>query len=127
MLKLKIFIVLSFIILTAVNSNAQSDKRIKFKRGESSATLSGGAPRGETAGYLVGASKNQTMIVSIASVENNAVFQIKDLNTGYFLPGAGEYDDASSWEGTLPSKGDYRIIVGSTRDGTEYTLIVTIH
>jgi hypothetical protein len=127
MLKIKILFLLLIFCAAAINTSAQSDKRIKFKRGESSATVSGGAPRGETAGYLVGASKNQTLIVSIASVENNAVFQIKDLNTGYFLPGAGEYDDASSWEGTIPSKGDYRIIVGSTRGGTEYTLIITIH
>jgi hypothetical protein len=127
MLRIKILFILLIFCGAAINTSAQSDKRIKFKRGESSATLSGGAPRGETAGYLVGASKNQTMIISIASVENNAVFQVKDLNTGYFLPGAGEYDDATSWEGILPSKGDYRIIVGSTRGGTEYTLIVTIH
>jgi hypothetical protein len=127
MFKLKFLIVLLFITVMAVNTSAQSDKRIKFKRGESSATVSGGVPRGETKGYLAGASKNQTMIVSIASVESNAVFRIKDLKTGYFLPGAGEYDDATSWEGALPSDGDYRIIVGSTRGGTEYTLIVTIH
>lgn len=127
MLKTKIFFILLFICAAAINTSAQSDKRIKFKRGESSATVSGGVPRGETKGYLAGASKNQTMIISIASVENNAVFQVKDMSTEYFLPGAGEYDDASSWEGTLPSEGDYRIIVGSTRGGTEYTMIVTIH
>jgi hypothetical protein len=126
-MKLKILIVLLFAFIAVMNTTAQSDKRIKFKKGESSATVSGGAARGETMGYLVKASKEQTMIVSIASVENNAVFQIKDLNTGYYLSGAGELDDASSWEGTLPSSGDYRIIVGSTRGGTEYTLIVTIH
>ena len=127
MQKIKILLALLVLCAAVINTSAQSDKRIKFKRGESSATVSGGAPRGETVGYLVGASKNQTMIISVASVENNAVFQVKDLSTGYFLPGAGEYDDATSWEGTLPSEGDYRIIVGSTRGGTEYTLIVTIH
>ena len=36
------------------------------------------------------------MKVSLASVENNAVFQIKDLSTGYYLNNAGELDDAVS-------------------------------
>jgi hypothetical protein len=126
-MKLKILIALLFVFIAVMNIAAQSDKRIKFKKGESSATVSGGAPLGETSGYLVKAAQNQTMKVSIASVENNAVFMIKDLNTGYLLNGAGELDDATSWEGVLPSNGDYRIIVGSTRGGTEYTLIVTVH
>jgi hypothetical protein len=126
-MKLKILIVFLFALVAVMNTSAQSDKRIKFKKGESSATVSGGAPRGETSGYLVKASKDQTMIVSVASVENNAVIMIKDLSTGHLLNGAGDLDDATSWEGVLPSSGDYRIIVGSTRGGAEYTLIVTIH
>lgn len=126
-MKLKVLLVLLFAFIAVMNTSAQSDKRIKFKKGESSATVSGGAPRGETTGYLVKASKNQTMKVSIASIENNAVFMIKNLSTGYLLTGAGDLDDATSWEGVLPSDGDYRIIVGSTRGGAEYTLIVTIH
>jgi hypothetical protein len=108
-------------------SNAQvTNKRIKFKKGESSATIEGGVIRGERDTYLVGASKNQTMIVTIMSIEDNAVFQIVDRGTGYYLEGAGELDDAKRWEGTLPSKGDYEIIVGGTRGNAEYTLKVFI-
>ena len=112
---------------TSAQTDNQEDKRIRFKSGESSATVTGGVPRGETVSYILKGKKNQTMTVKVSSTESNAVFKIKNRTTGYFLPGAGEYDDASSWEGTLPSDGDYRIIVGSTRGGTEYTLIVTIH
>lgn len=108
-------------------SNAQvTNKRIKFKRGESSATIEGGVIRGERDTYLVGANKNQTMIVTIMSIEDNAVFQIVDRETGYYLEGAGELDDAKRWEGSLPSKGDYEIIVGGTRGNAEYTLKVFI-
>lgn len=108
-------------------SNAQvTNKRIKFKKGESSATIEGGVIRGERDTYLVGANKNQTMIVTIMSIEDNAVFQIVDRETGYYLEGAGELDDAKRWEGTLPSKGDYEIIVGGTRGNAEYTLKVFI-
>ncbi|MBE2218570.1 MAG: hypothetical protein IAE90_10220 [Ignavibacteria bacterium] len=108
-------------------SNAQvTNKRIKFKKGESSATIEGGVIRGERDTYLVGANKNQTMIVTIMSIEDNAVFQIVDRETGYYLDGAGELDDAKRWEGTLPSKGDYEIVVGGTRGNAEYTLKVFI-
>lgn len=108
-------------------SNAQvTNKRIKFKKGESSATIEGGVIRGERDTYLVGANKNQTMVVTIMSIEDNAVFQIVDRETGYYLEGAGELDDAKRWEGTLQSKGDYEIIVGGTRGNAEYTLKVFI-
>ncbi len=113
--------------VTFAQTDNQDDKRIKFKKGESSATVTGAAPRGETVNYVLKAAKDQSMKISIASVENNAVFQVKDLSTGYYLTNAGELDDATSWEGTLPSDGEYRIIVGSTRGGTEYTLKVTIY
>ncbi len=130
-MKTKILFVILFTCAAFTSISAQTDnspdKKIKFKRGESSATIKGAAIRGEVINYILKAGKEQTMKVSIASVENNAVFQVKDLSTGYYLTNAGELDDATSWEGTLPSDGEYRIIVGSTRGGTEYTLIVTIH
>ena len=66
------------------------------------------------------------MVVTIMSVEDNAVFQIINKKTGNYLPGAEDGTDIKRWEGYLPSTGDYKIIVGSTRGGTEYTLKVTI-
>jgi len=66
------------------------------------------------------------MIVTIMSIEDNAVFRIVDRETGYYLDGAGELDDSKRWEGSLPSKGDYEIIVGGTWGNAEYTLKVFI-
>ncbi|HAX47857.1 MAG TPA: hypothetical protein PK605_08035 [Ignavibacteria bacterium] len=127
MKKLNMLLVLLFVFSSTVGINSQvNDKRIKFKKGESSATVEGGVIRGERDTYLVGANKNQYMIVTIMSIEDNAVFQIVDTETGYYLEGAGEIDDAKRWEGSLPSKGDYRIVVGGTRGNAEYTLKVYI-
>lgn len=127
MKKLNILLVLLFVFGLTLSSNSQvTDKRIKFKKGESSATVEGGVIRGDRDTYLVGANKNQYMIVTIMSIEDNAVFQIVDRETGYYLDGAGDLDDAKRWEGNLPSKGDYRIIVGGTRGNAEYTLKVFI-
>lgn len=127
MKKINIVLLLLFIIASAVSVNAQvNNKRIKFKKGESSATIEGGVIRGERDTYLVGANKNQYMVVTVMSIENNAVFQLVDRETGYYLSGAGDYDDAMRWEGYLPSTGDYEIIVGGTRGNAEYTLKVFI-
>ncbi len=127
MKKINIVLLLLFILASAVSVNAQvNNKRIKFKKGESSATIEGGVIRGERDTYLVGANKNQYMVVTVMSIENNAVFQLVDRETGYYLSGAGDYDDAMRWEGYLPSTGDYEIIVGGTRGNAEYTLKVFI-
>mgnify|MGYP006330794903 FL=1 len=66
------------------------------------------------------------MVVTISSTEDNAVFRIKDRSSRYYLDGAGEIDDAMKWEGTLPSDGEYKIIIGGTRGNAEYTLTVSI-
>lgn len=127
MKKINILLVLLFVLGLTLSSNSQvNNKRIKFKKGENSATIDGGVIRSESDTYLVGANKNQTMVVTIMSVENNAVFRIIDRETGYYLDGAGEFDDAMRWEGSLPTKGDYQIIVGGTRGNAEYTLKVFI-
>ncbi len=127
MKKLNILLVLLMIFAAAgINSQVNDDKRIKFQKGESSATVAGSVIRGEENSYVLNAGKNQKMVVVITSTEDNAVFRIKDRSSRYYLDGAGEIDDAKNWEGLLPSSGEYRIIVGGTRGNAEYTLKVFI-
>ena len=114
------------IVLTFISLNTNSQERIKFPKGESSATVEGGVERGGSYYYLVKASRDQWMVVTIMSVEDNAVFQIINKKTGEFLPGAEDGTDIKRWEGYLPNSGDYKIVVGSIRGGSEYTLKVTI-
>ncbi len=127
MKKLNILMGLLFIFaVTAGVSSQESEKQIKFKKGESSATIAGSVIRGEENSYVLNAGKNQKMVVVITSTEDNAVFRIKDRSSRYYLDGAGEIDDAKNWEGILPSSGEYKIIVGGTRGNAEYTLKVFI-
>jgi len=59
MKKLNILLVLLFVFGLTLSSNSQvTNKRIKFKKGESSATIEGGVIRGDRDTYLVGANKN---------------------------------------------------------------------
>ena len=127
MKKLNVLLVLLMIFAAAgINSQVNDDKRIKFKKGESSATIAGSVIRGEETSYVLNANRNQKMVVMISSTEDNAVFRIKDRSSRYYLDGAGEIDDAKKWEGTLPSDGEYKIIIGGTRGNAEYTLTISI-
>lgn len=122
-----VLVFIALVTLISVSSVSQvNNKRIKFRKGESSATIESGIARGESDSYLVGASRDQYMVVTIISVEDNAVFQIVDRKTGDYLPGTEEGVDARRFEGYLPSTGDYKIIIGSTRGGADYTLKVSI-
>lgn len=100
-------------------------RRIRFASGAVSATVEDAVVRGTRDTYLVGASKGQTMTVKIASLENNAVFELKAPPNK-----AGQRrtlkPEAISWTGTLPQTGDYQIIVGGTRGNASYKLQVTI-
>lgn len=100
-------------------------KRIKFAKGKSSATLSGGVIRGDRDTYILGAKAGQRMTVRITALENNAVFQIEGPR-GEYLAGAGEGDDATRITVSLPASGDYRITVGGTRGNASYRLTVSI-
>lgn len=101
-------------------------QRIKFARGETSASVSGAVIRGDRDTYLVGGREGQKMSVKVSSTEKNAVFQIRDAASGRFLSGANEGDDATEWSDPLPTTGDYEIIVGGTRGNAEYKLSVSI-
>lgn len=97
---------------------------VKFRKGRSSATYKNAVIRGERNTYVLGAAAGQQMSVSISSLEDNAVFQIRGPN-GY-LPGAGPGTDRKSWSGQLPANGKYRVIVGGTRGNATYTVTFSI-
>lgn len=122
------------LVLVAAALPAAAQTPLRFARGASSAEVAGAVARGETAAYTVGARAGQHMTVRIASAEGNAVFQLyapgaklgPEGVSGTALPGAGEAEDARSWEGTLPANGTYLLVVGAARGGASYRLDVLI-
>lgn len=128
-MKLRILAIFSLMVFalasTGITSAEGVRKRLKFAKGSSSATVSGAVVRGDSDTFIVGAREGQTMSVNITSLEDNAVFQVREAN-GDYLEDAGEGDDATSWSGDLPSTGDYEIIVGGTRGNASYKLTVSI-
>jgi hypothetical protein len=100
-------------------------RRIKFPRGSSGVTMKGNVIRGDRDVYYLKAGKGQQMKVMITAEEDNAVFQLYT-PTGKALKGAGDLDDATQWNGTLPLAGDYKIVVGGTRGNASYSLSVEV-
>lgn len=104
-------------ILIAQQSRTQ---RIQFRRGTNSASVQNAVVRGTRDNYLLNARARQTINVSISSVENNAVFDIIAPN------GQTIKAETTSFSGSLPATGDYKIVVGGTRGNATYTLQVSI-
>jgi hypothetical protein len=85
-------------------------ERLQFKRGASSATVTGTLKGDQTVDYLVGASKGQSANVSLATNNTATYFNI-------LAPGQNEVAffngsvNGNQFEGVLPETGDYRIRV----------------
>ena len=113
---------------------------VRFAPGAFSSELTGGIPRGEIACFTIGAGAGQKLSVTqTPGPDNNIVFQIyqpgwkitRDRDgiydmAGTALRGAAPGEDTATWSGTLPAKGNYLIVVGTTRGGGGYQIRVEI-
>jgi hypothetical protein len=117
------------LILSILFSSFAMAKGVKqnvvFPKGQHGTTIGGSVIRGDQDTYILRAKAGQTMTVNITAPENNAAFVIYQPNRKT-LPKAGEGDDANTWVGTLPTKGEYRIVVGGTRGNADYSLTIDI-
>lgn len=120
--------IIAVILLASVGSVFAKGvtKKVRFPRGSTSTNVVGTVVRGDRDRYIVGARAGQKLVVSIASLDNNAVFQIYLPGGKRALSGAGEMDDATRWNGQLPDSGNYVIVVGGARGNAEYDLAIDI-
>ena len=104
------------------NTSQQSPpETVTFQPGASSATLSDAVVRGDRKTYALGAQNGQQMDVSITSLEDNAVFDIIAPN-GVVLSREQIQDSL-----TLPSSGEYQVVVGGTRGNATFDLTIAIN
>lgn len=109
-------------------SRAEDKKPIAFARGADSASLKGDVQGMDRDIYPLTAKAGQTLKVSVKNRLKLVLFHIQlPGKAEQYLPGAGEEDDATQWQGILPVSGTYKIIVGAMRGkDTTYTLDVQI-
>ena len=125
--KLRAALLVALLLVASSSAPAKGvNRKVRFARGSTSTTIDGAVARGDRDRYTVGAKAGQRMTVRVHSLENNAVFQIYRPGAKRTLAGAGEGEDATTWEGELPATGNYVIVVGGTRGGAEYSLSVSI-
>ena len=103
------------------NGSAVTAERIVFRPGEFSAFLSGAAELGEGATYVLGAAEGQSLILTLSSVEDNAVY---DLFSPSGAPLATEQTEGAI---AVREGGDHQIVVGGTGGNATYDLEVSIY
>jgi hypothetical protein len=94
--------------------------RVKFRRGNNSATMKGNVSLGFPDTYILGASAGQTMTVQLSAPKKSAAFMI--MGPGY----TSIVDNVTQWTGALPDSGDYTITVDAMKGKTTYTLTMAI-
>ena len=87
-------------------------------------TVSGGVVTGTVNGYLIGASGGQQMAITLVSP--NAVWELYAPDDTFldFQLGVGPGDPG--WILTLPSNGDYLLVISSNGGNASYDLTVEI-
>ena len=117
-----------FCLLCPDPSRAEDKLPITFARGSDSASFKGDVQGLDRDIYPITAKAGQTMKVTVKNRLKLVLFHIQlPGKAEKYLPGAGEDDDATTWEGTLPVSGTYKIIVGAMRGkDTTYALDVRI-
>jgi hypothetical protein len=101
-------------IIGMMDSAAFSQTRLRFARGRTSTTVSGNIASGSSRSYILGASRGQTMTVSVKSRSGNVSVDIggNDVGTGTTIE--------------LRSTDDYIITVHNDGGATSYSLYVSI-
>ena len=115
-----------------------SVRPILFSHGTVRATIRSAIARGEVECWSLAAKDGQSASIAVASTEKNAVFQFyrpgwrvvrqddEMIVRGKPYPGAAEGDDATKWSGRLSGPGANLLVIGSTRGGASYNLLVTV-
>lgn len=96
-------------------------RRVQFRRGASSTTVSGKASIALPDTYLLGARVGQVMTVQLTAAHKSVRFMVMSPTTRSLVA-----DNAKTWTGTLPETGDYTILVDADEQGGTYSMTITI-
>jgi len=111
----------TMIVQVETGETKPATRRLQFKRGTSSATVTGKVSIALPDTYLVGASAGQVMTVTLTAPRKAVRFLVMSPTTRNLVA-----DNAREWTGTLPETGDYYIIVDSDERNSTYSMTVSI-
>ena len=98
-----------------------ASRRLQFKRGMSSTTVTGKVSIALPDTFLVGARAGQVMTVKLTAPRKSVRFLLMSPTTRNLVA-----DNAREWTGTLPETGDYYIIVDADERNSAYSMTITI-
>ncbi len=97
------------------------DQIIRFENGPLDFSIDGAVLSGERDRYTLNAAAQETLDVTVTSLESNAVFTVTGPD-GTSVSGAEE----TKWSETLTKDGTYTVLVGPNRGNAAYTLKITV-
>ena len=126
-----LLIVSAVSLIPRVSLAANRDFNLSFSSNSKISTVrSNAVVRGDRDRYYFSAQGGQRISIAVASLEDNAVFQLlyKRGEAWVAVEGTQEGRDRRVWYGVLPSSDSnrYRIDVGGTRGNASYDLFVGI-
>lgn len=120
---------------SALAAGCERPAPLRFAPGSVGAVVEGSVPRGQPDCWTLNARAGQLMEARITSAENSAVLALyppgwrlrRDrVGEGAIEGKAMTGGDATGTRLTLPSSGDYLLVVGTTRGGANYRLGVAV-
>ncbi len=117
-------VALTLALMFALSAQAGINRSVLLCLGRRAVTINSAVLRGERNRYTVRGRAEEKLSVRITAREHNAAFQII-APSGQALPHAGNGDDATRWQGSLPLTGVYTVVVGGTRGNAAYTLTLS--
>lgn len=111
----------SIIVHQETGESKPAYRRVQFKRGTSSTTLSGKVSIALPDTYLVGARAGQTMTVQLTAPGKSVRFLLMSPASRNLIA-----DNSRSWTGTLPETGDYTILVDANARAATYSMTISI-
>lgn len=109
------------IVHVETGESKPASRRLQFKRGTSSTTVTGKVSIALPDTFLVGARAGQVMTVKLTAPRQAVRFLVMSPTTRNLVA-----DNARQWTGTLPETGDYHIIVDSDERNSTYSMTISI-
>ena len=98
-----------------------ASRRLQFKRGTSSTTVTGKVSIALPDTFLVGARAGQVMTLKLTAPRKSVRFLLMSPTTRNLVA-----DNAREWTGTLPETGDYYIIIDADERNSTYSMTISI-
>jgi hypothetical protein len=114
-------ILAAFLVVMFLTTDSLAQTRIRFSRGNTSATLSGVLAAGASRGYVIRLSSGQTFTVNVSSGNEEISIKVRDVHGSF-------NEEYGSFETETDANGDHYITLKNNgRRSTRFTMTVSAY